>query len=236
MKNKKKIMIGILCGVLLIMGVGYSLFSQDLTVNTTGTIRGSFRVVMTEVVPTTSCPASPEEPTSKCGSYTPTTISSANGVTEVTLNTTLFKPGDEITYRIKVENQGTIAAIYKTINNYVGDEYVEIETDIDDEQNPPITTLQPTGSGYFNVTVRLKSSLTNEQFNASKGVQHSFTIIPTFEQVTSGEEPTGPTPSTKNVVWEADENGVLLSYDNTAVDANGYLVVPAVDDENRPIW
>ena len=231
-RKRKNIIIFALCAVMLVMGVGYALLTSTLTIGATGDITGRFKVVMTEVEPSNECPSDLTGNKEACGTYTPANISSAYGQTSITINAKLYKPGDYVTYRIKVENQGTIAAVYKSINTYTSDSYVEIETNIDDTPGP-ITKLNPSGVGYFTVTMRLKD-LNNSDFAASKGenVTHEFTIAPVFEQET--DEPVTPITPPPTVDFAGTYSGTYGGDMNLQmiVDSNGNVTSFSADGDD----
>ena len=66
-RKRKNIIIFTLCGLLTIMGIGYALLTSNLTIGATGTINSSFKIVMTEVTPSSACPASLTGNQDACG-------------------------------------------------------------------------------------------------------------------------------------------------------------------------
>ena len=50
MRNKKNMVIGLLCVALVFMGIGYSIFNSTLNISGTATSSGSFDVKITNVV------------------------------------------------------------------------------------------------------------------------------------------------------------------------------------------
>ena len=56
-KDKKKILIGTLCALIMIMAVGYALLSQQLSINGTANIVSNWQVEITNITESASCPS-----------------------------------------------------------------------------------------------------------------------------------------------------------------------------------
>ncbi len=101
-KRKNKILIGCLA-LLLVMTVGYALFSETITINGTATAKGDFNIEYTcEVYDTIN-----RVETGEC-------VIEGNTITTTSM---LTKPTDGVTFRIKVINKGSIPVILKTFNS-----------------------------------------------------------------------------------------------------------------------
>ena len=99
-KRKNKILIGCLA-LLLVMTVGYALFSENITINGTATAKGDFNLSYT-------CEGKLEEGgTGTC---------SIDGKT-ITTTSNLTKPTDMVAYRVKITNTGSIPAVLKTVDS-----------------------------------------------------------------------------------------------------------------------
>ncbi len=96
--KNKKILIGCLLVVVLVMAVGYAAFSSNLKISGTSNISTSWNISITDI--TTS---------NKVGSASVSGIPEHSGLT-ASFNTNLVLPGDSITYNIKVENKGNLNA------------------------------------------------------------------------------------------------------------------------------
>ena len=228
-RRKNNILIGVLCCALVFMGIGYALLNATLTISSTATASGEFNVEMIGVSPST---AKPNPLTAIAyGEYSPTTISEQNGVTTVTLNTTLQKPGDSITYTITVMNKGTVKARYAGRNTIADNDYVSVTTDLD--RNPSsIDYLDPEETATFTVTVALKD-ITTAQFNTfltEDNGTYSFQLTPRFEQYASAGEPI----VAETGEWKVGPDGAIISYPSTAVH-NGVLTIPATTETGEHI-
>ena len=97
--RNKNILIGALLAVVLIMGVGYAAFAQQLTINGDANITSRWDVHIKSITP--------GEPVG-----TATNVSAkVDSATQATFQANLVSPGDSITYTVVVENGGTLPAI-----------------------------------------------------------------------------------------------------------------------------
>ena len=97
MKKKRNIIISALIIALLLMAVGYSSFTSELTINGNAEITGEWGVKITKVdIDFVSEGCDPGYPT-----FTNSTV---------TFDAKLEKPGDKVNYLITIENTGTIDA------------------------------------------------------------------------------------------------------------------------------
>ena len=110
MNNKNKILVGCLA-LLLVLSVGYALFSETIQINGTATAKGSFDIEGTCEVVTES---------NKIGDRytkggTATACKVENGV--IITNSSLTKPGDQVMFRVYLENVGSIPAKLVTVDS-----------------------------------------------------------------------------------------------------------------------
>jgi len=105
-KDKKNILIVFLLVIVLLMSVGFALLSSELEVEATGTIAGDWAVKFKS--------GSLEQTNKTDGVSDVTAELDTNGL-KVTLNATFAKPGDSVSYRVVVENTGTINALLKDV-------------------------------------------------------------------------------------------------------------------------
>ena len=105
-KDKKNIIIVFLLVIVLIMSVGFALLSSELEVEATGTIAGDWSVKFK---------SGTLEQTNKTDGVSDVTAELDTNGLKVTLNATFAKPGDSVSYRVVVENTGTINALLKDV-------------------------------------------------------------------------------------------------------------------------
>ena len=130
-KKSKNIIIIALCITLIFMGVGFSILSQDLTVNTTATVQGSWDVHFLPVNSTDStctnlegsnCPDILDK-LDNSGSDVNEGLSTGmtlNGNTAATVLLTFNKPGDFVEYTFTVANTGNIDAVLASLSGSEG--------------------------------------------------------------------------------------------------------------------
>jgi len=103
-KRKRNIVIGALCGVLLLMTVGYAAFSSILNIKGTTNISSNWDIRITNV-----------ESKNVVGSASNAEEPTWDDLT-ATFKTNLEVPGDSIEYDVTVENKGTLNAKLDKIN------------------------------------------------------------------------------------------------------------------------
>ena len=101
MIKRNKILVGCLA-LLLVLSVGYALFSETITINGTATAKGNFDIGIT-----CSLAAVEGSGTGKC----------TTGNNSVTTISTLTKPSEIISYEIIITNNGTIPAKLKSMSS-----------------------------------------------------------------------------------------------------------------------
>ena len=102
MKRTKNIIIITLLIVISVMAVGYSAFATQLSVNGTAEIIGEWDVKIVGV--------EAQDISEGCEAGTPQYTN-----TSVTFDAKLVKPGDSISYKVTIENAGTIDATLGTV-------------------------------------------------------------------------------------------------------------------------
>ena len=103
MKEKKKLIIGILSVLIVVMAVGYALLAQELTINGRASIDSTWKVEITNITQKELVGGTVE----KNKSYNATTAN---------FDVEFSQPGDSITYDIEVTNKGTLDAVITNIN------------------------------------------------------------------------------------------------------------------------
>ncbi len=182
-RKRRKIVIGMLCSVLLLMAVGYAAFAANLNIKGSTNISSSWDVRITNITSknVVGGASNLENP-----SYTNLTA---------TFKTNLVSPGDSIEYDITVTNNGNIDAILDKIT-------------ITDSKNPAIIftksgltegdTLVASESKVLTVKVEYSNSVTSQPENTGS----SLTVALDFSQ--NDGQTVDPT---SNVVyrWSTDE-------------------------------
>ena len=175
-RRKNNIIIACLCGVLLLMGVGYAVFNTQLKINGTSNISSNWRVLITDITngSIVGGASNATEPT-----HTETTA---------TFNTNLVSPGDSITYTITVANQGSIDATLSSIDVNTGNnDAIEFETSGIEEGD----SLLQGASDELYVKVTYSNSVTSQPENTTS----TITVTLNYEQSTGGVVPGGDTPT-----------------------------------------
>ncbi|MCI9110784.1 MAG: hypothetical protein HFH47_03100 [Bacilli bacterium] len=209
-KKKRNIIIGTLCGVLLLMIVGYAAFQSVLNIKGTSSINSNWDIKITEIKRDSS---------------------SISGVTDVegfpkinensnelsaSFNTNLEYPGVYATYKIEITNNGSLNAVLKNINItesqnkdivfYLNKNYKNEPIEDGLKQNDILYKQGETGNvGYVYVTVLYRN------YDDQKGPENTeanITISFDFEQVPSKNTPSGniitPGDLTANPVTSGD--------------------------------
>lgn len=140
-KKTKNVVIIALCITLIFMGVGFAILSQNLTINTTGSIvSDSTWDIHLEGFATGI---------SKVGGEKVTASATGDATTAVTANFTLEKPGDSVTFTGKIVNAGTLDAKLESLTN-------NVESDFD-------------GKGYIKKTVTAIPAINSDLLASNAG-------------------------------------------------------------------
>ena len=108
-KRKNNIIIGSLCGILLLMVVGYSVFSSRLNIKGTSGISSNWDIEITNI--RAGNPAGGDAYDINEPTYTPSTA---------TFNTGLKTPGTNRVYEVEISNKGTIDGLVTIASLTVG--------------------------------------------------------------------------------------------------------------------
>ncbi len=103
-RQKRNIIIGTLCGVLLLMAVGYAAFNTLLTINGTTSITSNWDIKITNITSKGIIGKASDEESQVVDDLS------------ATFKANLVSPGDSITYDITVENKGNINAELSSIS------------------------------------------------------------------------------------------------------------------------
>ena len=248
-RKRNNIIIGTLCAVLVLMGVGYAILSTTLNIGGTANIKGDFDIHFTRIEKSSS-------------TITDTTLLSTmdngTGITENTSNhegtftAVLQKPTDYVIYDVVVANTGSIDG-YLTFTfgdkhdnfDYYKDFYsVEfIRDDVTPEikadilQNGTFTDsevlVNTTGERTYKIKVTFKENATSFPDSTTNG-DFECTLNLTYSQQAPGGNSGANEQESTEKVWRVDSNGLVISY-NPDDFVNGTLTIPAVDVDNNPI-
>ena len=230
-RNKKKIVIGILCCMLVFMGIGYAALSQVLNIGTTAKVTGSWKIYISS--------ATVKE---KSDADMNGTEIGDNKTTDISLNVSFKKPSDYITYDITVENAGTIDAkldeITMTPPSNVIDGTEEKMFLMETKNLTKGSVLKAGETTTFQMTLRFNEKATalpsaNEEFTF--GLKLNYVQLDSANVDTSGTG--GGIIPAEAPDFTVDSNGRVVAYNESKVttDADGYLIVPEKNSEGKVI-
>ena len=226
-KNKKTIIIGVMCALVLVMVVVYAAFMTRLTINGTGNITSTWNIEITSITSNiTGTAYNIENPT-------------YNG-TNATFNAGLRKPGDKIEYSITIKNSGSVDAIINEVNIKTTGSYVIIYT-IEGIQNQE--RLASSASKTFKIIVEFDREATSIPSDTTKELIMNINCIQDDGQQLTPSDPnidnedTGLPPTLVNTILNdntpqsdasidfsqtSEEDGTKgLYYTNTNTENNG---------------
>ena len=164
MKNKKTLMIGILCALVCVMAVGYALLAQELNITGTSSIDSTWKVEITNIIEKDIIGDATSKETP---SYTSTTANFSVG---------LIQPGDSITYDIEVTNSGTLDAVLESINVSMGENDAITYTTSGLKKGAKLT--KNGGKNTLTVKVEYNPEVTSQPTNTGK----ELTVTLNYEQ------------------------------------------------------
>ena len=197
--DKKYIILGSLCALILMLAVGYAAFNTILNIKGTTSINSNWDVRITSIEKIASKGATDNE-----GSPS---YDNTNGLS-ATFNTSFTTPGDYATYKIEITNNGSLDATLKTItmpentNNdiifYLNKN--QNNEDITDvlKQNDMLFKKGETGNiGYVYVTVLYRDYENQKTPTKDEDKTASMTVTFEFEQAeeSSSNTPVEPEPT-----------------------------------------
>ena len=211
-RKKRNIIIGSLCCLLIIMGIGYAVLSQTLNISGTANMRGTWDIKITDI--------SEASRTGKADPGTPTISSS--GVS-ASFEANLWMPGDSITYNITVKNNGNIDAALKELVPSVENGVQQVKFSNNAVQGK---VLRQSESYTFQVSVVFDEDAT-EIPQDSKTTPPKYTISLTFVQYTGNSLYTPTNETTDNSCFIMDTGGTITGYD---YNCGTVVTVPAEID------
>ncbi len=211
-RKKRNIIIGSLCCLLIIMGIGYAVLSQTLNISGTANMRGTWDIKITDI--------SEASRTGKADPGTPTISSS--GVS-ASFEANLWMPGDSITYNITVKNNGNIDAALKELVPSVENGVQQVKFSNNAVQGK---VLRQSESYTFQVSVVFDENAT-EIPQDSKTNPPKYTISLTFVQYTGNSLYTPTNEITDNSCFVINTAGQITGYD---YNCGTVVTVPAEID------
>ena len=211
-RKKRNIIIGSLCCLLIIMGIGYAVLSQTLNISGTANMRGTWDIKITDI--------SEASRTGRADPGTPTISSS--GVS-ASFEANLWMPGDSITYNITVNNNGNIDAALKELVPSVENGVQQVKFSNNAVQGK---VLRQSESYTFQVSVVFDENAT-EIPQDSKTTPPKYTISLTFVQYTGNSLYTPTNETTDNSCFVINTAGEITGYD---YNCGTVVTVPAEID------
>ena len=156
MKDKKKVIIGVLSVLVCIMAVGYALLTQELTINGSASVDSTWRVEITNITSkdVVGGAVNKTDPT-----YSATTANFSVGLTQ---------PGDSITYDVTITNKGTLDAVVESINVDKGNNPAIKYTTSGLKRGDKIT--KNNGTNTLTVKVDYDSSITSQPTSTTNDI------------------------------------------------------------------
>ncbi len=172
-RNKKKVIIGIMCIIALIMVVGFAAFSTTLNINGTGNITSTWSVEITSITSNIVGNAyNISEPT--------------YSKTSATFNAGLVKPGDKIEYSITIKNSGSLDAIINEIKATTKGSKAIIYR-LEDIKNQE--KLSAGANKTFKIIVEFDSNVTSMPTNTTKEIMMDIVCIQDSGQQLNPSDP-----------------------------------------------
>ena len=199
MKDKKKVLIGILSVLVCIMTVGYALLAQELTINGSASIDSTWKVEITNITSKdiVGGAVNKVDPT-----YTATTANFSVGLTQ---------PGDSITYDITVTNKGTLDAVVESINVDKGDNPAIVYTTSGLKRGTKLA--KNNGTNTLTVKVDYDSSATSQPTSTTNDI----TVTINYQQ-DLGQIPEPGVYSIGDIVEYAGSNWYVIKNTNANED------------------
>ena len=180
MKDKKKIVIGVLCALVGVMAVGYAALAQQLNITGTASIDSTWKVEITNI---SERDIVGDATSKEVPSYTATTANFSVG---------LIQPGDSITYDIEVSNLGTLAAKVDSID-VIMDENDAIIYKAEGIESGDKLGVDETNT--LSVTVAYDPEVTSQPTNTAKDITVSINYV----QDIDGSDVVDPKPDVPGV-------------------------------------
>ena len=206
-RKKRNILIGTLCSLLVLMGIGYAILSQTLNISGIANMRGNWNVKITNMELLDKNKTGRAEEVSH--SFTDITA---------TFEANLYMPGDSIEYRVTVENQGNIDAILKSITPTTTNRSEGIKFSHSEIDNTVLTAGKK-------ITFTMKVEFLEEATSIPKVENVKYNLELVYVQYDGKSEYTPAVEITEDSCFMISDDGTLLSYDKSCGTDN--VVIPA---------
>lgn len=199
----KNTLIACLLVTVLIMSVGFALLSSTLTITTTGTISGDWKVQFK---------SDSLEQLSKTTGVDNVSASIDASNMSATISANFEKPGDSVSYKIAVENAGTIDAYLKSVDVTGEDTNSEAIKMSYEVKNNTDTNTYAQGSIIGNTPTKTLEPATTSTLNKKNGdaVENNYVYV-TLEYVNT---------TTGVTLGEEATYTLTLNYEQTAATTN----------------
>ena len=222
-RKGKNLAIGILCCMLVFMGIGYATLSQVLNIGTTAKVTGSWKIYISDAR------VNENKSTSKS---TDNSITIGENRVSAVATVNFNAPGEYVTYDMQVTNGGTIDAILKSIKytlpeGYKGYFSMEVEGLKEGQE------LNKGDSKDFT----LKITFDKDKMLEAMPDQETFELKLELEYIQGNLETSGTGGTTipaDDVDFEVDKNGRVVNV-NVEPDSNGVIKVPATNSNGEAI-
>ena len=205
-RKKRNTIIGVLCCLLVFMGIGYAILSQTLNISGIARMQGNWNVRITNMELLSENKTGRAEEVSH--SFTDTTA---------TFTADLYMPGDSIEYRVTVENQGNIDALLKSITPTTTNKSEGIKFSHSEIDNTVLTAGKT-------ITFTMKVEFLEDATSIPNVENVKYNLELVYVQYNGGEY-TPAVETTEESCFMISDDGTLLSYDkNCGVDN---VVIPA---------
>ena len=195
-RKKRNIIIGVLCCVLVAMGIGYAILSQTLNISGVANMKGHWNVKITnmELIKTTGMAEEVEK------SFTDTSA---------TFKGKMYIPGDSAEYKVTVTNAGNIDAKLASVSQSIENEVSDIKF-----TNTALEgRILKAGETYkFNVKAYFDENATSIP---DKSNIPSYTITLQYVQYDRDKVYNVSTNPTSEDCFTISDDGVITSYDYT---------------------
>ncbi len=173
-RKSRNVIIGLLCAIIVFMGVGFAAsLSSILKINGNAEITGTWNVKITGITATGT--------TGKAEAGTPTFTS-----TTATFNATLKEPSDSVTYKVTVQNNGTIQAKLDDVVEALGNASNDAIVYTLSSSNPAKgATLAAGATQTFEVTVTYAADAQGDKAPEESELSQTMTLTLTYVQDTT---------------------------------------------------